>query len=71
LQFSWSGKAFEFNSTGSSYFQIALIIRNRDINDLMQKRKQLLELIAKGERNIKQGKTLSHEKAKDRLTKLK
>jgi hypothetical protein len=29
LQFSWSGKAFEFNSTGSSYFQIALIIRNR------------------------------------------
>jgi hypothetical protein len=42
-----------------------------NINDLMQKRKQLLELIAKGERNIKQGKTLSHEKAKDRLTKLK
>ncbi len=31
MQFSWSGKAFEFNSTGSSYFQIALIIRNREV----------------------------------------
>ncbi len=41
MQFSWSGKAFEFNSTGSSYFQIALIIRNRAIIKITNKKKSV------------------------------
>jgi prevent-host-death family protein len=42
-----------------------------DVDDyeLMKKRMQLLELIAKGERDIEQGNTLSHENAKENLSK--